>query len=310
LNRDTWLWILIPVVSFAWFWYWRSIQWSGGDSEQWEREINFGIWWRKRQMLSFGCMQMAFQVTQWLWGWNALKAINAVSCLSGSLSLLCLWRLFRGYPHAVWSFALVATAGFTTLFYGHIETYAQPVAALCFHMVALERTLHGKWRPWTLVLSWCLMMMFHLSALFILPAVFAIALREVFRQRLGLSELGEVLKAAVPGALFWFSVYGLLDWGEGELVGPHFICPLETLLAKPWVIFTDEHLGIKFWFLVWNAGVAGFLVFWVFAHELLSGRRDRFTLYLLAYFLCYMGFYAIWNPEMGERDFDLFSFPW
>ena len=27
------------------------------------------------------------------------------------------------------SFLVVATAGFTTLFYGHIETYAQPVAA-------------------------------------------------------------------------------------------------------------------------------------------------------------------------------------
>jgi hypothetical protein len=310
LPRETWLWILIPVVSFAWFWYWRSIQWSGGDSEQWEREINFGIWWRKRQMFSFGCMQLAFQITHRLWGWNALLAINAVSCLAGSLTLLCIWRLFRGRPHAAWSFALVATAGFTTLFYGHIETYAQSVAALCFHLLALERTVTGKWKPWTIVLSWCLMMTFHLSAIFILPAIFPIALIEVRRQKLGFPQLLEVFKAAVPGALFWYAVYGPLDWGGGEVVGPHFICPLEKLLAEPWVIFTDEHLKVKFWFLVWNGGVAGFLAYGLFARELFPGRRDRFTLYLLAYFLCYMGFYAIWNPEMGERDFDLFSFPW
>ncbi|HNY28813.1 MAG TPA: hypothetical protein PKH31_15680 [Candidatus Sumerlaeota bacterium] len=310
LTRETWLWILIPVVSFAWFWYWRSIQWSGGDSEQWEREINFGVWWRKRQMFSFACMQMMFQITHRLWGWNALMAINATSCLAGSLTLLTVWRLFRGRPHAAWSFALVATAGFTTLFYGHIETYAQPVAALCFHLLAVERTLAGKWKPWTMVLSWCLIMAFHLSAIFILPAMLPLALLEIHRQKLGWSELREVLKAAVPGALFWFAINGFLDWGYGELAGPHFICPLDQLLSEPWVVFTDEHLKVKFWFLVWDGGVAGFLAYGLFARELFPGRRDRFTLYLLAYFLCYMGFYAIWNPEMGERDFDLFSFPW
>ena len=309
-SREFWLWILIPVVSFAWFWFWRSSQWSGGDSEQWEREINNGVWWRKRQMFSFGCMQLAFQITNWLWGWTALMAINAVSCLSGSLTLLCVWRLFRGRPYAGWSFALVATAGFTTLFYGHIETYAQPVAALFLHLLALERTIAGKWRPWTLVLTWCLMMAFHLAAIFLLPAFVCIVLIEVRRQKLGLPEIREVIKAFIPGALFLYAVYGPLDWGGGELVGPHFICPLDKLLTHPWVIFTDEHLGVKFWFLVWNGGVAGLLVFWVFARELFPGRRDRFTLCLLAYFLCFMGFYAIWHPEAGELDFDLFCFPW
>jgi hypothetical protein len=302
--------VSIPLAAFAWFWLWRSGVWCGGDSEHWEREINHGVWLRRRQMLSFASFQFVFTLGQWLGGWwSARGAIHLVSCAAGALALLPLWRLLRGRPQAPLAFAIVATAGFTTIFYGHIETYAQPVAALLLHLLALWRTHQRRWRPWTVAATFCLVMVFHLVILFALPATLVILAYEIRRRDDPWREAFAVALAALPGLLFWVGISRYM-LGEGELVGPHFAALLGEILRRPWVLLSAPSNPLKLNFMFWDGGAAVLVALGVFARALRRPLRESFTTILFLYFLCFMGFFAIWNPDAGERDFDLFCFPW
>jgi len=308
-QREILLWIAIPLLSFLAFWFWRSNQWTGGDSAQWEREIAWGRWLLKRQMFSFAVMQLAFQITHGLWGWSARMAMGFVSCLAGAFSMVILWRMFRERSHACLSIAVVATAGFTTLFYGHMETYAQPVAALLFHLLAVQRTIEDRWRPWTIVATFGLVMAFHLVILFALPALAIVVAHQVRRRKSGRREYIYLGLAAIPSFVLWIAITRW-GYGFGELVGPHFIHPLSDLLRRPWLVFTANRVPEKTMFMVWNGGLASVVAVWVFLRSLAPSRRDVMTLHLLAYFLCFLGFTLVWSPEAGYKDFDLFCFPW
>lgn len=308
-KRECLVGILILVLGFLWFWFWRSNQWTGGDSEQWEREIDFGRWFRKRQMCSFAMMQLVHTIGRGLWGWSARLAINCTSCMAGAVSILVLWRMYYRRSDALWPILIVATGGFTALFYGHIETYAQPVAALLFHLLAIQRTIENRWRPWTVVATFGLGMAFHLVFLFALPAAVLIALWETQRRGSGCRGYLSLVYAALPAVLLWYAITRM-DLGHGELVGPCLIHPPSELIRRPWLVFTHATVPLKFKFMLWNGGLASCLAVWVFLHSRWQYRKDRMMLYLLAYFICFLVFAAVWTPGAGDRDFDLFCFPW
>ena len=313
-----WLWILIPVAGFVWFWIFRSNQWSGGDSEYWEREIANGIWLRKRQMLSFAVMQGAHQLTGLLWGWwSARRAINAISCVAGALVLLIAWRLLRDGKHPGWALAVFATGGYMTLFYGHLETYSQAIAALLFHLLAVQRTLERRWRPWTIVATFGLALWFHLIALFTLPALAVVLFCEMRARGGGTRrEWGAIGLAALPTVALW-SALTWFHWGAGELVGEaRFIAPPLELIRRPWIVFTQNWVAMKGRFLFWNGGAAVVAGVWIMARGLARRKTwrgeeaDRFLIYLAGYFLCFLIHFAIWVPDAADFDWDLFAFPW
>jgi hypothetical protein len=312
-RREFWWWLAIGLLSFLWFWFWRSNVLSGGDSEQWEREIGAGVWLRKRQMLSFATLQLAYRLGRVLFEASPHRAISFVSCLAGALAVLVLWRMFRGRPHTSVAILVTATAGFATLFYGHVETYAQPVAALLFHLLTLQRVTEGRWRPWTAVATFGLALAFHLVALFALPALALFLICELRRPAVSRRDWRNVLLAAIPAGLFWLAITRR-HYGGGELVGPHFIQPLGELIRHPWYVFTRNTAAEKWLFVIWNGGVTPFFALWIFARAIRPRRqgkkRDPLTLTLLAYFVCFLGFFAVWNPDAQTRDFDLFCFPW
>ena len=303
------LWLLLPLLAFAWFWAWRAGMITGGDSDQWEREINQGYWFRRRQMFSFAAMQLAFTLGRAWAGWSSRRAIQFVSCLAGALAMLALARLVRGRPRPALAFSIVATAGFTTIFYGHIETYAQPVVALLLHLLAIRNVLQRRWPPWTVAATFCLVLFFHLVILFALPATLGVLALEIRRRGAGRRAWLPVAAAALPGAAFWWAITSR-HWGAGELVGPHFIALLPDLARHPWIIFTHANVPTKLRFLFWDGGFTALVAFGVFARALWRPRRDPFLFYLALYFVCFLGFTAVWNPDAVERDFDLFCFPW
>jgi len=310
-RRERILWILIPLAGFAWFWFWRASQWTGGDAEQWEREIHYGVWWRKRQMLAFASMQLIHHITRAAAGWSSRLAINLYSCLAGALGLLASWRMHAGRGarpgEEAAAFLVIATAGFTTVFYGHIETYAGSVAALLLHLLAIQRSTEERWPAWTIAATFSLVVFFHLAILFALPAMLIIQAVELRRRRLGAQGWVECAFAISPAAALWIAVR-YLGLGHGELVIPfNWVHPPAEMLLRPWLVFTGQDWAVKGTFVLWNAGAAAPLALWVFGRY---GREDRFTLYLLAIFICLIVFTLVWAPFAELADFDLFCYPW
>lgn len=308
-RRKLLLWIIVPLAAFLWFWFWRAHLWTGGDSEQWEREIHNGVWFRKRQMLSFAMMQLTFQATGRLLGWSSHLAINLVSCLSGAAAMLVCWRYFDERRDGWWSFAIMASAGFTTVFYGHIETYAQPAAILLLHLLAVRRYYQKRWPLWTVFATFSLGLWFHLVILCAFPVLLFLFFQAFRQGSLCGREIGRVVVAAAPAGLIW-PVINSPFIGTGEIVGPHFIAPFRELLCHPWIVFGHHHLLTKWRFFVWNGGIAGGLALLVFAFSLLPGRQAPYVRLLFLYFLCFIVFTLVWNPDAGIQDFDLFCFPW
>ncbi|MCC5875182.1 MAG: hypothetical protein JJU11_03080 [Candidatus Sumerlaeia bacterium] len=302
-------WVLIPLLGFLWFWFFRTNAWTGGDSEQWEREIFGGMWFRRRQMLSFAGFQLGFQVFHPLFGWTAHRAMNFVSCLAGAITLLLFWRLVYDRRHWKWEFAILATGGFTALFYGHIETYAQPTAAFFLHLLSIKRVCQRRWGLWTVPLTFSIMVWFHLLILFATPALLLFLAREI---RLQKSDMATIRKAAIfllPGALCVYLV-GKLSFGYGEFMGSNFVAPPREMLLRPWVTLTHNHVPTKIWFAWFNGGVTALVSLAIIWRLLNRWRVHRFSLYVTAYLACFIGKTLIWHPDMGIDDWDLFTWPW
>lgn len=315
-GRDTFRevlpWVAIPALSFAWFWFWRAGVMAGGDSEQWERAIHGGTWLNKRQMLSFATIQFVYQVSHAALGWTARMAFYFVSCAAGALSMLIAWRMVAG-TKAVWlKFAVVATAGFTFIFYGHIETYACPAAALLLHLLAVERNVQGRWSLWTVPATFSLMLGFHLVAMFMLPAVFVVTAVEAKRRDVSVTQVFLAALGFAPAILLWCAIryWGL---GEGPMEARDFSSPIMELrsdpigvLLHPWRIIGTIDFPLRLRFAFWNGGLAALL-----APVLLIQRfRDRSYLYLGIYFACFVAFTLGWKAYMDGKDADLHSFPW
>jgi hypothetical protein len=302
------------LASLGWFWFWRSNQYTGGDSGQWDRTIYEGWWLQRRQMLSFVTMQLTFQITNALWAWTSGMAIGLVSCASGAFAVVIFWRMLADRPAWGWALAAAASAGFTVIYYGHIETYAMSVTAMLLHLLAVKRTLEDRWPPWTLAATFTLMLCFHLIAVFIFPAAAWIALRENHRRGLGLRGIRSLLLAMSPAALIWligFSDFANFAFDEA-VKKEFFVAPPFQLILKPWLIFThvdargDLSILHKLNFMLVDAGLFALLIPVV----IFLFRRETLTLYFSAYLLCLLIWTAIWSPLQYAPDFDLFSFPW
>lgn len=302
-------WVLIPLLGFLWFWFFRTNAWTGGDSEQWEREIFGGMWFRRRQMLSFAGFQLGFQIFHPLFGWTAHRAMNFVSCLAGAITLLLFWRLVFDRRHGKWEFAILATGGFTALFYGHIETYAQPTAAFFLHLLAIKRVCQRRWELWTVPLTFSVMVWFHLLILFATPALLLFLIREARLQGLKIDQIRKAFICLLPGAFCVFLV-GKLHFGYGEFMGSNFVAPPREMLVRPWVTLTHNHVPTKIWFAWFNGGVTALVSLAIIWRLLHRWRVHRFSLYVTAYLACFIGKTLIWHPDMGIDDWDLFTWPW
>ena len=135
---------LISIFFFLLFWFFRSAVFDGGSSDLWVREIEDGIWFRKRRMLSFFLMQLTYRISNYLNHWDGRLAINLVSCLSGIIFVIFLYRICQRWEKGWIPFLLVMTSGMANLFYGFIETYAHVVAAATVFFYFLFEYLDGK----------------------------------------------------------------------------------------------------------------------------------------------------------------------
>lgn len=292
------------LLVFAWLWFWRTNAFTGGDSEQWIRSIDGGAWFQETQPLVFFLVQLVFQLIDWGFGGTARMAFALVSCLAGVAAFDVVTRLFEGTPSRGVRLALVLTAGFTTLFYGHLETYAAPAAALMFHLLCVKRSAENRWPVIAIPLSYTLMVALHLVALFVFPAVIFATLAEAWRRPLQRGQLVAIGGALIAPLLVWTVIRSLGTERSSDSIG-YLLYVARTLVSQPSKLLKTVKPALKLQFAFWNAGLIPVLLIQAWPR-----RRERVVRYWAPYLVLLLGFTAVWGAFRDEADFDLHSFPW
>lgn len=296
--------LVMAVPAFLLFWSFRAVELTGGDSDQWIREMEAGVWWRKRQMLSFATMQLTYTLTNRSLGWDGRWAINASSCLAGACFVYLVWRLLGGRPSPRPALGLIFSAGFMQLFFGHLETYALPMTCLVFLFLMIRRYLAGHLRAIHVAAVFSLGVCFHLVFWFLLP-VFGTLLRHSRRRRRDLFEITMGLSPAILlTVLMWFSS----RLGIGEMLGDRFmpLFEVEPGVSRHYALFSRVHVHEWLWF-AWNSS---HLALPIVALGLICRRFRRvpWAEVLLTSIVSFLVFTFFWHPDARRLDWDLFSF--
>ncbi|MFB3897174.1 MAG: hypothetical protein ACE14V_12815 [bacterium] len=228
---------LISLGFFCLCWFFRSAIFDGGSSDLWVREIESGVWFRKRRLLSFFMMQLTYKISNYLGHWDGRLTINLVSCLSGIIFVFFLYRICQRWEKGWVPFLLVMTTGMTGLFFGFIETYAQVVAAATVFFYFLFEYLEGRVDARYPAFFYTIAAMCHLEVGFFFPVI---PIAWYFRGH-KVKDIYYWLFGLLPLALFWLAIsrFGI---GEGDL--------FENI---QWVTFTPrpDHTE-PYWLFSWS----------------------------------------------------------
>src|SRR5271156_779564 len=109
---------IISSLFFILFWYFRSVKWFEGSGDLWIRNVEEGIWFRKRRMLSFFAYQLTYKIMNPLFHWDGRWVISFVSCVAGAIFVFYLYKICERWKQGWIPFVLVMSSGMSTLFYG------------------------------------------------------------------------------------------------------------------------------------------------------------------------------------------------
>lgn len=295
---------LLYVLVFAWLWFWRTNRLTGGDSEQWERMIHGGAWFQETQAGVFFLVQLVRQIIDAAFGGTARMAFGIVSCLSGVAAFAVVLRIFENTTSRGVRLALILSAGFTTLFYGHVESYAVPAAALMFHLLCIQRSTEDRWPVHAIPLSYCLMVSVHLVALFVFPAMVFVTVAEGRRRPMeGRRLLGLWASLGLPVAI-WMIIRSLGDNRSGDSI-TYLLDVVRTLFSEPAELKKMLKPELKLLFAFWNGGAVVILLLQAWPR-----RNERLVRYWSPYLALLLIFTIVWGAARGRPDFDLHSFPW
>jgi len=303
-----WLWsvcgtAILFLVALAWYWFWRPYGlWYGGDSEYLDRQVNGGLWFRKRELLAVAAMQLSRQIVTLHLGWPVSWAISLVSCLAGATATAVLWRYARDFEHRVLTFVLVLSSGYLLLFHGSIESYALPTCLLAVWILAIHRVDGGKWPTWTIPFAFAGMFWCHVIALFLFPSLVLSAW--LYRNRIREEGWGYWL-LALFGAGWVYVFTDILNIGEGLGFEGTFHLFADSGEKEFGPFLSLKHIEIKACFL------------WVGAHLSLPfalaavwrNRSNREVQQVATMAVCGLVFWAVFHPDTGYRDWDLFLLP-
>ncbi|MCA9443521.1 MAG: carboxypeptidase regulatory-like domain-containing protein [Candidatus Omnitrophica bacterium] len=292
------------ILSLLWFWFWRPYGYYGGDSEFLDRQVNNGLWFRKREVLAVAAMQLSRQIFTLQFDWPVSWSISMVSCLAGSVSVTLAWLLCRNEDRGALRFILILTSGYMLLYHGSVESYALPTAALMFWIYAIHQVDRGRWHTSVLPFSFALMAWCHLMALFLFPSLLVSAW--VYRERV----LGKDLKHWILAGLATFGIYIFtvtlrFGSGQGVALGDLFFKSDRIETQEVGTFLSMEHLRIKSYFLWLGTHVT--VVFALAA--LWKERTNRVVLQIGGMVIAALIFLIFFHPDCGYKDWDLFLLP-
>lgn len=232
------------------------------------------------------------------WGWKAWYAVMVSSSLAGALALQVLYAI-RRHPAFL---ALNILSGSFLVFVGEVENYAWVNLFLLWTFLAVERYLDRRWPLWPACWFFFTAALFHMLALFYLPALFWVMYqRDDFQP-------GEF---AAPFLLFILLSAGILltfpregpDLDLGRLV------PLFQINRKGqlFTFFSSTHLELLLYFHRQASFLRMIPVSWFVLIVCFRRIRTPFHKYLLICSLTGLGWTTVWHPDLGRLDWDLFS---
>jgi hypothetical protein len=299
---------LISVVFFLLFWFFRSAVFDGGSSDIWTREIEDNVWFRKRRMLSFFLMQLTYRIMNFINHWNGRLVINLVSCITGAVFVFFLYRVCQRWQRGWIPFMLVMTSGMAVLFYGHIETYPQSVAATMIFLYTLLEYLQGRLRAIYPAAAYSFAAMFHLQIGFLFP-ILPFAWYISGKKK---AELKDFMVGLSPIVLLWIAV-SYFSVGEGDLwANLLFEIPFVGLVGggpefdHTYTFFTKKHLFDWVWFQYRIAWVALPTIFILGLFNKIDWR-DKIVQTLAVGSLCLLIFASISYPFNGTKTWDVLA---
>ncbi|MCX7918771.1 MAG: hypothetical protein N3A72_03990 [bacterium] len=294
---------LISLAYLLCCWLFRSYELDGGDSDQWMRETEGGIWFRKREMLSFFMFQAVYQITNRLWHWDGRLTINLVSCLAGAIFIFFLYKLCIQLKKGWIPFSLVMTTGMTVLFFGHIETYAQVVAASMVFFYYLIQYLEHRVDARYPAFFYSLAAMFHLQASLLFPVI-PVAWYLNGRKK---QDIIHWIFGLLPFGLFWLAIR--LGIGEGELFNNIYWVTFTPRpdRQEPYWLFSRTHVYEFVWFLYRIAAITTpMLIVLVYKFRKKIVNEPTLTVLLIASIILFV-FMFFYYPHKSFADWDLFS---
>jgi len=205
---------LLSVFSFFLFWFFRSVQLGEGSADLWLREVENGVWFRKRRMLSFFLYQLNYRVGGYLFGWDGRYAMHFVACLAGSVFVYYLYRICERWGSRGWiPFGLMMSAGFTVLFYGFLETYALVIAVSAAFYYYLFGYCEGKYAAYVPALAYSLAAGCHLQVGFYFPVM----VLAWWLKGHSLQDAKDWLRGLIPLIILMAGITWL-GWGSGDFM--------------------------------------------------------------------------------------------
>ncbi len=231
-------------------------------------------------------------------GWEAWDSVSWSSALAGGI-VLQVYFAFRRHP----LFLLINIfSGSFLVFVGEVEIYAWVNLFLLLSFYAVEQYLLKRWRIWPAILFTFIAALFHMLALFYLPALFWIMRKDkTIRPSEFLYPFSGYMILTV-GILILFPSEGLdLDFGR--------FTPLFQIQRKGqfFTFFSLPHWELLAYF-HWRGCFLQCLPLEIPLLILMRKRINTlFKKYLLICSLIGIVWTTAWHPDLGRLDWDLFS---
>lgn len=231
-------------------------------------------------------------------GWRAWHAISLSSAVAGGIAIQVLFALRKNpifLPVNLFS-------GSFLVFAGEVESYAWVNLFLLLTFLATERFLEGKWPFWPSALFLFTASLFHMLALFYLPALFWILRKNKTIQpwEFALPFLGFMILAFT--ILLSFPHEGLdLDLSR--------FTPLFQINRKGqlFTFFSLAHWELLSYF-HWKSSFLQILPLEIPLLIMFHKQYNTpFKQFLLLCSICGLLWTTFWHPDLGRLDWDLFS---
>ncbi|MDQ5826309.1 MAG: hypothetical protein M3441_19115 [Chloroflexota bacterium] len=330
--RDRWLWLMAggSLLLFSLF----PVQYSEGDSDEFDRKIPIGAIWRERELLDF-----YFKSKLWLLlrGWfpKPSQVYALVASLSGVVYVAGAWLLGRTIGRTrseAWLVVLgLLFTGNVLLYFGYVESYNLVQVASLFVIWACWQYARGRLPFGTVALFATLAPLLHGSALWWGPMVVAALLLRAGQEpagkrwRAARSDLLQGIGVGLSMVLLMGSImlidgydYERLQTGLSEMGGLDGRTMLPLFEAQsPYERYTFlslPHLGAIAQEQLLTAPMSLLTILAVVAlawRGLKRQLRSVAPFAVLVVGAASIFFYSIsWNPDLGpHEDWDLLSLP-
>lgn len=231
-------------------------------------------------------------------GWRAWNAISFSSAFAGGIAIQALFAIRRN-PYFL---AINLLSGSFFVFVGEVESYAWVNLFLLFAFFGVEQFLQEKWRFWPACTFLLIAALFHMLAIFYLPALFWI-LRKYPRIK--------PWEFMIPFSVFLVSTVAilLLFPSEGLDLDLSRLTPLSQINRKGqlFTFFSLAHWELLAYF-HWKSSFLQIFPLEIPLLLLLRRSIDTpFKQFLAICSLIGLGWTTVWHPDLGRLDWDLFS---